>query len=152
MVMKKDELCKERKQKLKKINRRWYHDWIENTPRMISIILLIGYALVFKGCTDYISTNRILCEVIDKVPKEGSKNTTSLYLILKEVENPKHRIFDSYSSPVDYSQCQIGKQYYMNLREMDIQQTPMKNLLFFIAPIILLLVGGVMFIGSFFIK
>lgn len=131
----------QRKAKLKEIGRKWYH----NKMRVFSLCCLLFYALLFKGCVDYNWNNKTEVTIIDKMESSG-RNHSSYYLIMKDT---KGRVFDQYVSPATYSQSKINTTYYMDLREMDIKQTPTKNLLFFIMPIILICAGLGFFIGSF---
>ena len=116
--------------------------------RVFSIALFIAYALLFKGCCDYGDRKRVECVVLDKITSEG-KSSSSFYLILQETTGAK-RSFDLYVSPLDYSQSKKGEVYYMKMREMDIEQTPMKNLLYFFLPIIRMLNYFFFFLDSSF--
>ena len=115
--------------------------------RTISIMLFIAYAAIFKGCSDYHETKRVECVVLNKLESAG-KNHSNYYLILQETTGEK-RTFDAYVSPLDYSQSQIGKTYLMNFRDMDIHQTPMKNVLYFFLPVVLIIIAPVLLIASF---
>jgi hypothetical protein len=132
---------KERRLKLDKINRKWYY----NKMRVFGLVIFLCYLVTFKGCVDYTWQNRIEVTVIDKMESAG-KSSSNYYLILKD---NKGRVFDEIVSPADYSQSEKGKSYYMNIKEMNIKQTPMKNLFFFLLPCIFFCIFIVIIPASF---
>lgn len=131
-------LKEERKSELQEINKKWYH----NKTRVFSLCCLFVWALLFKGCVDYTWNNKTEVTVIDKMESKNS----NYYLILKDT---KGRIFDQIVSPATYSQSKNNAVCYLCLSEMDIKQTSIKNLFFFILPILLIVIGLVCFCLSF---
>ena len=113
--------------------------------RIIGLATFVLFLALFKGCADYTTPTRTEVQVIDKMESAGKYNS-NFYLILKDT---KGRVFDEYVSAADYSQCEKGKSYYMEIKEMDIKQTPMKNTFFFILPCVLFCIWIVMLPASF---
>jgi hypothetical protein len=138
---------KEKLENLKVINRKWYtmNNGMMKTMRIIGLVTFVLFLALFKGCIDYTTPNRTEVIVLDKLQSAG-KYKSNFYLILKDTNG---RVFDEVVSAADYSQCEKGKSYYMNIREMDIKQTPMKNTFFFILPCVLFCIWIVVLPSSF---
>lgn len=108
---------------------------------IVSIILMLP---LINGFIDYTTYDPVRCKVIDKFQTNGGyKRSGRFYLVVTHEDG---RVFDIIVSPATYSTSSVGDYKTLEIREMDVAQTPTKNLLYFFAPCVLfsiILVAGV---------
>lgn len=119
--------------------------WFKQLFSWIAIVSFIGFGILCYT-NDYMSKKETKCLLLDKVETAGGhKRSGRMYLIL---QSPNGTKFDINASPTAYSQTQIGKYYVFELREFDIKQTPIKNLIYFFGPIVTLAISMGFFVAS----
>lgn len=102
----------------------------------ILIFCIIALSILFHF-DDYRTKHARVCVVVDKVQTSGGyKREGSFYIVYQIIDS--QQIFDQSVSPSIYCTTTIGSTQIVDIAEKDIQQTPIKNILFFFLPAILL--------------
>lgn len=123
--------------------------YLNHTFTKIGIISIIIFGIIYCN-NDYMEFKKRKCIVLDKMTTTGGyKSSGRFYLILKE---ERGIVFDIIVSPSTFSQSKIGDIKYFNLRQLEIKQTSMNNVIYFFCPILFGTIGIVCLIGGLICK
>lgn len=116
----------------------------------IGIVATIIFGII-SYTDDYMEYKDRKCIVLDKLAASGGrKSSGDFYLVLKEEQGI---VFDLMVSPATYSQSNIGKTKYFSLRQFDIKQTAMNNLIYWFGSVFFVTLSFVCLIsGWVFLK
>lgn len=119
--------------------------YLKQTMTKIGIVATIIFGIIYYN-NDYMEFKYRKCIVLDKMTTTGGyKSSGHFYLVLKE---ERGIVFDLIVSPATFSQSKIGDTKYFNLRQLEIKQTPMNNVIYFFGSVIFGLTGFVFLIGG----
>ena len=122
--------------------------YFTNGVTIVGFISLIIFGIIYYN-NDYMEFKDRKCVVLDKMTTTGGyKSSGHFYLVLKE---ERGIVFDLIVSPATFSKSKIGDTKYFNLRQFEIKQTPMNNVIYFFGSVIFgviafaCLIGGIVY-------
>lgn len=120
-------------------------NYLKQTLTKIGIVATIIFGVICYN-NDYMEYKDRKCIVLDKLTSpSGRRNSGDFYLVLKE---ERGIVFDLRVSPATYSQSKIGKIKYFSLRQFDIKQTAMNNVIYWFGTVFFGILSFVCLIGG----